>query len=454
MSEIHYLDHDNAVILMPDSGSAITVSFSDRGVSQGRIQKISYKGSTKTGENIRLWGKRNDLPQYREQVVSDNNIVGTLIQTKRDIILGTGLYAYRMEFKSDEGKRNIVEVPIPDEAKAFFDRIDIDAVLSMAVKELLFHGNIFMEYIRQNDQKIYSLKVQECKYTRLGEQNSMGKVENAFISGSWATGEYSKDGETDFDKAVIKVPMYNPDKKQPKFILHLGDSLLNDGYYNSPAWWAAKSWIELANNIPVFHQSNIMNGYTPRFHISMPKDYFKSGPPQGEGIDMTEWHKKANDEETRRRSEFMDHMNNMLAGKDRVGRAIFSTFSVNEAIGKEYPGIKIEAITVDIKDEAMLKLFEKSNQAVISSQGIHPTLANVDTQGKLSSGSEMRNAYNVFLATKTYIPRRIILKAIELVKKINGWDPDIYFDFQNTELVTLDESPTGTQDNVVTDPSA
>jgi len=448
------LSDDLGIITLEGTDMALAVTFSDRHISAGEIQRISYKGSSRDGDPIRLWGRRNDLPQYREQIVSENHIVGTLMQTKRDIILGTGLYAYKMDFKSDEGMRNIIEVPMPDKAQEFFDRVDIEAYRQEAAKQLIFHANIFTQFVMSEGTEVMDIKLIDCKYVRLSEQDDTGRVTKAYISGAWATGEYQKDGVTPFDRKVVMVPLYDSTRRQPLFILHTGDSMLNDGYYNSPTWWAAKNWIELANGIPVFHQSNIMNGYVPRFHIQIPKGYFKSLPPQGEGINTTDWHKKANDEEATRKSEFMENMNKMLGGMQKAGRAIFTTFDINEAIGKEYPGIKIEPINVDIKDDALLSLFEKSNQAVISSQGIHPTLANIETAGKLSSGSEMRNAYNVFLGTKTYTPRQILLKAINLVKKINKWDPEIYFGFQNTEIVTLDVSPTGTQDNAITAPQS
>lgn len=446
-----------ASLLSPHTGiitlqdTAIAVTFSDpREISQGAVAKISYKGQSK-GQSIRLWGQQNDLPQFREQVIGDNNIVGSLIQTKRDILIGTGLYAYKVEFKSDGGKRNIIEVPIPQQAQDFFDLVDIDTFHQDAAREHLFHANAFTEFIRTRGGDIHSMSIKECKYTRLGEQNSRGKVEHAYISGGWASGVYAKDGLTEYDREVVKIPLYAPDAQQSKFILHTGDRLLNDGYYNSPTWWGSLNWIELANSIPIFHQSNIMNGYTIRFHIRIPKNYFYNAPV---GIDDPAAEMTARNEEQLKRQEFMDNINNLLAGKLNAGRALFTQFEINDVLGKEFPGISIEPINVDIKDKALLDLFEKSNTANISAQGIHPTLANIETAGKLSSGSEMRNAYNTYLAVKTNTPRKIILKSLELVKKINKWDPDIYFGFGDTELVTLDESPTGTQEGVTSVPDA
>lgn len=439
----HHLEENFALFTLSDEDkSAVLIEFTNaRDLNQSSIQKISYAG-TKGEHTIRYWGKKNDLPQFREQTVADNNILGALIQTKRDATIGTGLYAYKVDFISDEGKRNIVEVPIPEDAKAFFDRVNIKKYFLDAGKNLYMHSNIFTEFIRKKGGGIYSMSVKDCKYVRMGEQNASGIVDKAYISGSWAQGAYAKSGETEHDRVITMIPMYNPASiKTPKFIYHSGDNLLNDGYYNSPTWWGALNWIELANSIPIFHQKNILNGYTIRFHIRIPRNYFDVMPTTEDAAGLT----KAADMAREKREAFMKGMNELLSGVNNAGRAFYSQFDINEIAGKEYPGVSIEPIEVDIKDKALLELWEKSNQAIISSQGIHPTLANIETAGKLSSGSEMRNAFNVFIALRANTPREILLEALDIVKKENGWDPEIFYGFGDTQLTTLDDSPTGTK---------
>ena len=340
---------------------------------------------------------------------------------------------------------------MPKAAQEFFDRVDIYEYLMEAAKNLFMHANIFTEFIRKNDGTVDSIKVKDCKYVRLGEQNDQGRIEKAYISGAWAQMPYNKEGETPIDREITPVQLYigREDVKQPKFILHTGDNFINDGYYNSPAWFGSMPWIELANAIPIYHQSNIKHGYTIRYHVKVPKGYFYTDP----GTDAAEAITRAQSEEKNLRQEFMQQFNDLFAGKNNAGRALFTQFDINVAIGSTYPGITVEPINVDIKDEALLSLFEKSNTANISSQGIHPTLANIETQGRLSSGSEIRNALNMYLAIKTPTPRRILLKAINLVGKINGWDPEIHFGFSDTKITTLDDDPSGTTEDAAVAPT-
>lgn len=448
-----YESESLALVTNFDLQTAVLVEFSSRDINCNAIEKISYKGSDHEGRPIRRWGSDNNLPFYREQVVSDNNIVPSLLQTKRDINYGTGLFAYKLEEVSDGGKINIKEVPMPPEAKEFFEQNDIEEYLLAAFKSLAFHANIFTEMIRETgSDKITHIGIKECKYVRLGEQNDQGVVDKAYISGNWATGAHTKDGVTESDRKVHLLPIYNKKEdegQQKHFILHTGDTFLNDGYYNSPTWWSSRAWIELANAIPEFHQANIRNGYTIRFHIKVPKGYFYTAPTS----DADDALKKAKEQAVTKKEGFMKMVNDVLAGAKNAGRALFTEFDLQQAVGSQYPGITIEPINVDIKDKALLELYDKSNTANISAQGIHPTLANIETQGRLSSGSEIRNAFIMYLAIKTPIPRMIVLKAINLVKKINKWPKDVFFGFGDTEITTLDESPTGMKEDAVVVPS-
>lgn len=432
---------ENIAVVHSLEGNAAIINFSHRDNLTNTIHKISYKGN-KNGIPIRMWGAENNLPHYREQIVSDNNIIGTLIKTQRDILIGTGLFAYKEVFVDDKGELNFKEVPIPEESKEFFEKVDIYDYFINAAKEYIFHSNVFTEFTRNAGGGIDSMRLQECKYTRLGEQNKRGIIDKAYISGSWATQEYQKDGVTEYDKEIFTIPMYNnnPDQPQKHFMLHTGDRLLNDGYYNSPTWWGSRPWIELANSIPLFHQANIKNGYTIRLHIQIPKGYFDEPIAQ----QTEELIKKAKQNSAEKKAAFMRDVNKMLAGLDNTGRTLYTEYDLANAIGKEWSGIKIEPINIDMKDEALLKLFTASNEANISGQGIHPTLANIESQGSLSSGSEMRNAYNVYVAVKTFVPRNILLKPLNtIVKRANGWDKDIFFGFGNQVLTTLDDDPTG-----------
>lgn len=421
------------------------VSFIDDKITQfsakddvGQIEKIAIGESS---YQYQAWGKENNLPQDREFLVTDNNIVGELISTKRGIILGSKLVAFKNTYQ--EGKEIKEQVNLPKEVSDWLEETNINMYFRRACKNLLFHSNVFTEIISDKARKkIARIHCKECRHTRKGKMDLTGSVNDFLWSGSW--------GKTRNKEKVKpkRIPAYDYERLLPKSILHTGDDLLTlDDYYYHPAWWGGKQWILLANCIPEFHLANLKHGYNIRYHIQIPKDYFSdksatAQTPNERDVILTK--------EAEAKKVFLDGMNDFLAGIKNSGRAVFTTYDTNlqYVVGSKYPGIEIEPISADLQDEAMLKLFERSNQANISAQGIHPTLAAIETQGKLSSGTEIRNAFGMYVAIKTPTIRRILLEPLKIVQKINGWDPDLQFWFKDIELAKLDEEPTGKKEGI------
>lgn len=418
---------------------------------KGKVASVQAPDGSGAVE-IATWGKDNDLPQQRETLVSDNNIVPGLIETKRNIICGAGWYAYKKRYeRGADGKQQTIieEVEVPTEAAVFFDAeeggVDLDAHLAAAAGELMKHQLLVTEFVRDRAGRIKSFMAHESKYLRSARKNADGKVPHWYWSGYWG-----KQRGTDLvkpeDRKVVKLPIYGGEgSRQDKFITVCGDWLYNDGYYPIPSWWGGWEWIELANCIPQFHKANLQNGYNIRWHIEMPADYFLDYQAwrQAEGDSAAEAAVLKTTQE--REQAFMNDVNKFLATVQNAGRALFTKYELDKTLGKEYPGIKIKALDYDMKDKALLELFDKSNTASTSAQRIHPTLANIETQGKLSSGTEIRNAYLMWLIINTFQPRRKMLKAVELVKKINEWPADVYFGIRDFELTALSEDKSGMQ---------
>lgn len=414
-----------------------TPSVTSKPGNSGKAMKIAY-GKDQAAE-IWSWGKNNLLPQEREALVLDNNIVPELIATKRDITIGQGLFCYRERFvEQPDGtsKRIVDEVERPAGAKEFFQRNDEMKYLMKGARNLMFHANTFTEMVRDLGGRIHSIDAFEARHCRPEKQNNIGLIRNWYVCGNWK--EYRKPEFT-----PKRIPAYmGEDAKQKKFMYHCKDDLLSDEYLGIPTWWGGRAWIECANAIPMFHISNLRNGYTIRYHIEIPKDYF---------VDNTGVQVSANQKETAKRKEsearleFLKTLNEFLAGYEQAGRAIITEYEISRAAGKEFPGIKITPLNVDLKDKALLDLFERSNDANISAQGVHPTLAAIQTQGKLSSGSEIRNAFNMYVAIKTPVKRAILLEPINFIHRVNGWGEGIKWGFRDIEITTIDETTSGKQ---------
>jgi hypothetical protein len=436
-----YLDGAKALVRFTETNDGGAVCDDIGGIT--KIVTTVTGADTKPEANIKAWGKGNKQPWEREQLIMDNNIVGELIKTKRDIILGGGLQAYREVYTNGEKTMDLVETP--KAAQDFFDAIDIDDYLLTAANNFVKHANIFTELVRESTSDlIASIKAHESRHIRAEQQDSAsGKIKNYFWCGNWG----SSRKEIGRKWPVKRVPNYDGEEaKQKIFMLHTGDSILTDEYYYIPTWWGGKSWIEVSNDIPIFHRSNLQHGYSIRFHVEIPKDYFYSSSTSDQTADQR---KQSLANAQTARQTFLDNLNKFLAGATNAGRTVVTEYEINKAAGKEFPGIKITPINYDIKDKALLDLFEKSNQANISGQGIHPTLAAIETAGKLSSGSEIRNAYLMYTALKTPAARRILLKPIEMIHRINKWGDGIKWTFRDIEVTKLDDNPQAKQDVLI-----
>ena len=407
----------------------------------GRVNIVAIPNTSASAE-IMYWGKKNDLPQYREELISGNNIVPSLIQRKRDIICGQGWMAYKERFEETKGKRTriIDEVPMPSKAEEFFDMFrGIDKEL---VVELCKHSLAMPEFIRGKGGEIVSIQSNEVKYMRAERREaSSGKIRNWYWGNNWDTKRNG--GLKMADRKIVKLPVYDKMSQQTKFVLPLMDSMLNDGYYPIPAYWGGRHWINLSNIIPLFHEANLQHGQSPRWHIILPFDFFWDYKRLSEALDA-EAEKKLYAEFKLAEQKFVDDLNDVLTGIGNTGRTITSKSEVVELMGGKYEKrIHIEPLKAELHDEALIKLYEASNVANISGQGIHPTLANIETQGKLSSGTEIRNAFLMYLIIAAPAYRDQLAKIIDLVKSENKWTPGIKYMIRDAELTTLAENPSG-----------
>lgn len=408
----------------------------------GRLTKVTSPTSDLIAE-VMHWGKDNQLPFYREELITGNNIVPALIERKRNILAGQGWYAYQERFE-DTGsgmmKRVVDEVPMPPDAQMFFKKFKKTA--RELLGELLKHGVAMPEFIRQRGipSKITSVKSLEMKYIRAGEKGDMGEVPAWYWANFWQKNSPVKPAK----RRLIRCEVYDQERKQPKFVLPLMDGLFNDGYYPVPAYWGGRHWITLSNIIPLFHEANMRHGALPRWNLVIPHDYFLDYEAMN-GAATEEDRAKLLTESQAREQAFVDDFNEVMTGIENTGRTLTTKSEVVEALGGRHEKrILIEPITIDMGDERLLKLFQASNVANVSAQALHPTLASIETAGKgIGSGTEIRNAFLLYLIIAAPAYRDLLQEVVEVVKAENAWPAEIHYAIRDAELTTLADNPAG-----------
>lgn len=406
------------------------VSFANKAreieISIGKENKVS---------KIIAWGDNNQLGDDREELIEKNNIIPQLLLTKRNIMIASGLFHYKNELV--EGKRKVYEQDIEVVAEAsrklerkdFWERVGNDFIkhsLAYALYQKQANGKWSMEYIK-------------ARYIRPEKMNDNGIIENYYRCGDWSKKENIK--------RIASYEYYEEAKTKPNsFIRKVSDDFLGNEYFPIPVWFSGSEWIESGNKIPKYWNEFLKNANFSPLHVSVPKNYFydEAGVKMGK-IKEADARKK----EAEKLKAFLESIDKVLAGVQNAGKTIWSEYFISQ-MEKEYGGIKFTELKTGKTNEGILKLYEKTTDALVSGTGVHPSLAAIITAGGLSSGSEIRNALDMFIITQIVSLRKQILKFADLLNDLNGWDKKLKFGFRDVQLTTTDKNPTGSQ-NVIAD---
>lgn len=410
------------------SDQAGVVSFSAgvgmSGSGRGGKEKIWARWfNTTSGEDT------DKEPQILLDLAKNNNLQMPLLNTNVDFCISNGIGLFIRTLVDGKYK---LQPYANEEVQDWLDDQEVDVIMNMLATDFYYTGNFFLEGVKSHEGKIASIKHQhpiDCRAELINKDT--GNIENYYI-GDFQSGKAKYDDRSPNDpkkSTVQKVASFNKTAIAEKFIWHGKSYLPGSRYYGVPIWWGVKTWIRLSNQIPLFYLSGLTKGYNIRWHIKIPINYFEQFP---------EADREAEE------SALLGDMDRFLAGADNNGKAFISRFSDD----KKYPEWKIEALNAEIYDEAYKDIFSHSNTALSSANGIDPSLAGYDVTGKLSSGSEKKNSYNIHIALRTPRPRQILLKWLRDVQKINGWPSEIVFAFKDFEITSTDANPTGVQNTV------
>ena len=410
-----------------DKESSLVSLSSDRGSS------ISSKGS-----RDKIWARwfnsglaheTDKEPQILLDLVKNNNLQMPLLNTNVDFCIGNGIGLFTREQLNGKTRLNPAQDPIIEK---WMEENSVNIAMNELATDLYYTGNYFLEGILRGDRSMSSVQHKhptDCRAEIIDSHT--GRIEHYYV-GDFAGGKakYDVSAPNDPKKSTVKkVKSFNSLYPSAKFIWHGKQYFPGQKYYGIPQWWGVKNWIRLSNQIPVFHLSGLTKGYNIRWHIKIPLSYFEQFP------------------EAQRQSEeddILGDLDALLSGAENHGKAFISRFSDE----KKYPEWKIEPLKGELYDEAYKDIFMHSNTALSSANGVDPSLAGYDTAGKLSSGSEKKNSYNIHIALKTPRPREILLKWLYDVQKINKWNPAVVFAFKDFEITSTDVNPTGVQNTV------
>lgn len=388
------------------------------------------------------WGKRNDLPYVLMNLVYNNNLLPGILDTKDQITLGDDLVFYWKRF---EGGKIIAEPFDDHELYDWLEMMEAAAYLEEAVIDYNWFVNAFAELRMGNSQgslkdKITRIRAVEAVDCRAEIMDRKKKRSLNYGIADWKNKP----------KDVEVVPSYDPDKDQQarRFIVHCKKKSPGNPYYPLPGYIGAQHWIRHANKIPMWKTSNMDNAINIKYHVEIPQKYFLNLYPDSQGYTAKDRQKKY--------EEKCDEICEYLSGHENVAKAFFTQYAIDPNTGKDLPGWKFTVLKNETNHEAYSKDFEDANSAILSSASVDPSLSGVLTQGKLSSGSEIRLSHEFHSKIKTRYPRKVLLDPLNIAMKINGFNKrkvdgkerQVFLGIQDVEFTTLDKNPTGSKSGI------
>lgn len=411
--------------ILKDAGAVVQITQPyqiDHSFSDGSILK--------TGKlNIAPWGKNNLRPQDMLKLTYGNHIKPQLLYTSRDFLMGGRLGVFKRIIADVAGKKTLVMEPVIDaQMEDFLDEIDGVNVLRSAAFNLEFSHNAFVVPELSAQRKVVKMTPLDCTDVR-AEVSRLRQTDKYHVHPDWASFRAHE---------VQSLPAY--DRSNPtrfgQFLMHLRDWTPGQKYYDCPPWWGTEQWTKVSNQIPKFHYNGLENGYNLKYHIQIPAVYFDQFGPDPDKMRAAE-------------RALVENMNQMLSGVENVDKAFVSKFLVDPVTQKQIPGWSITPIDNKMSDTAYDSVNTQANIAHTSGHGIDPSLAGIETGGKLGgSGSEKRISYQLHIALRTPNKRKLLLDIFNTAAKINGFNRELVYGIEDIDITTLAENKSGTEAKV------
>ncbi|WP_288425919.1 hypothetical protein [uncultured Spirosoma sp.] len=384
----------------------------------------STTGYFATGTDHVPWGSADNQPNTMGVLVQKNNQIKPLLDSNRDMIYGTGITFNKRIVET--GKLRLD--PFEDEKlREWALKTRLASYAIGAINERITNGNHFTR-IEQQIDGLPLLEVVDCYHSRIDQastrQNRLFQYNPYFGDLRWFK---PKESET-LPGFVAADPTAHIVS-----IFHSREHQSGNPHYAFPSWWGAAEWIELANLIPVFHRSGIMNGYNIKYLVKMPKDYFdtEGGKPVPPEKIAAKWR------------EFGENLSSWMSGTKNVNKTLILKYLRGDD-NKPLDSIDVVPLKNEMSDDAYAKVWEMANVSIANAAGILPTLAGVNPGKGNDSGSQIRVMAEFQQHFRTPVHHELLLEPIQFALRMMGYK-DVVPSFAGVQLTTLDVNPTGKQ---------
>ena len=441
MSRVQQIS-SSAYALHTDDGAVYTLSNRGGDNNEMALWQIRDRNwehiPTHVGEfEVVPYGWDNNLPAKLRDALDANNLAPGVLRRQMGLIYGQGLHLFRTVTENGEVVKQWDDDP---EIMKWLTDWDSKAYIEKSLDEYLHLGGVFSLLIQKRSRRlgkpfVQSLECVEGKNARLEwvDTGNLADVKSLFVGDFEHSCIYS---------GVQQYPIFNPAAPETEGIwaMYAKTASFGRSFYALPQYWGALRWISRGSDIPSIFKYVTDNSLNMAYHIHSPKAYWDAKREMIRLLHPDMDPVKIEEAISELTSQLLKNLTGVLSGKENAGK-FYHTVDVPDDSGN-IVSWKIEPIDQKIKEfvEAQLKIHDASISAITSGMGLYPALSNVLSQGKLSSGSDLMNAFQLFRLADTEIPQNTVLKALNQAIAINFPGKGLRAGFYYTKLGTQSET--------------
>jgi hypothetical protein len=358
-----------------------------------------------SNEHIK-WGENDDEPKLLIDDITGN----ALLESKLDFVC-RGIYNGGIEYGYEElidGQKTFVP--------ALFDEIEMmlenspDALFAH-IQSLKSFGNIFTELVIDRSGNLFSqlnpLNAWACRVSKKDAQRKSPIIfKNDMLLNGGKIGDIYTDKLTAFD-------IYDTEARyRTNATLHIRANKVERTIYGGVPWNAVrKSWLPLANLIPIFKKAMINNSMSIKYFLEIPTDFW--------GWKYEGFESKTQEEKKKLTSETLEGFKRYMQGAENAGGMFMTSYRTDLHTNKEYGRWKITPIDNTLSDGLLKQDSFEASTHILSALNLDPALAGlIPGTTAAGSGSKDRNAWNIFTVISLH-EQELALRPFEIAARYN-----------------------------------
>jgi hypothetical protein len=397
-----------------------------------------------TGNPWSPWGVQNNLPETYLKYIDNCTVLTSGIEARSRLAIGKGLTPYLVMNKDPKTGEEELKYCNDMEILDFLEENDdYTYALGNTRDSLGFAWDATRLLFNRGGTKITRFERIDIATLRLGKANGGGIITDVYESWDWAAGR-------SYDAAIHKkIPLLRPGREwediQQRTNRALEYCLINRNlannrfYYPLPLWWAAKIWVEIAMEIPVYRQAAYKNQMSIKYVVHISKRYWENNVPG--------YNTMRPEEQAAARQKVLNDIDTYLVGSPHAHKSILATVEIDPQTGKEVKDIYVEVLDDKMKDGRGLPDSSAAEKHISFALLMNPAITGNNllsdgASGGAGSGSDIREATLVQLMMNEF-ERRKAARVFNVIKKVNGWQDrypnnQLVFRYPTAILTTLD----------------